>query len=338
MGLSAAALAIGAVAAASVPTGGTPEAASRIAVKPVVAADATVKVISHNLCGNQCKTGTSVGIPELEAQINLYAPHVMLLQEVCYNQYVTLKAAYGNTYNFAYAKLVTGYSNCGTAPNDWMGQVVAVQKNTLGAATTTVDIPLGGEAYQVNEQGVAFTQRSFHAICLDTKLDVLGAARSVRACSVHLRTGGTGLNDPEGATERGKLAMVSTLASELDNSIFKDKKLVVVGGDFNQAPSWIGMSSMYRLSAGTMPGYGTFFEADQDTGTFPDSYCTSSICRSGAVTAGLGTSNTKKYDYIFFSEVDGSSSLSALPITVPNSDHAFYRGQALINTTARTVK
>lgn len=305
-----------------------------IQAAPVVGAAATVRAISHNMCGGQCKAGSNNGIAELESAINAYNPQLLMLQEVCLSQYNTLQTYFATKYVFAYTKLLGNYSSCGASPNNEIGQVVAVEKNSLGTPTV-VDIPLGGESYQPE---VASAPRRFHAICLDTKLTDVGTARNVLACSVHLRA----FDDSLGVNVRARNAQAATLASELDKYIAGEGKAVIVGGDFNAAPGEASMSPMYRLSTPSEGGYGTFEEADQDTPTFLDSYCASAtVCRSGEATYGSWdkrnssnvTTKTSKIDYIFFSDVADSASVSALPVSVPWSDHAVYRGQASVSTT-----
>src|SRR3954454_21606501 len=72
---------------ATAPTAAPRPAAHSLDALPVVASSATVRAISHNMCGGQCKAGSNNGISELEAAITSYNPQVLMLQEVCLSHY-----------------------------------------------------------------------------------------------------------------------------------------------------------------------------------------------------------------------------------------------------------
>ncbi|MEV4758126.1 endonuclease/exonuclease/phosphatase family protein [Micromonospora sp. NPDC049559] len=326
-------------------SGGTARAGgggpATVAVEPAAdastAAAATVglRVISHNICGGaSCgHRGQAAPLTSVTDLIDDFRPHLVLLQEVCWSQFEALQAHSFSSgpYQMGFTTMIDNYTGCGASDcrvnedtdpaNDnrlcWTGQVVAAR----GTLANRDEIPLGGERHQVNASGEPVNPpREFNALCYDVALAEF--TRTVKGCTVHLRA----WNDPAGENARARAAQTATLASDLDGDIAAGK-IVVVGGDFNSTPTDFSMNAFYRLNTNVEHGWGRYYEADQDDQNhYNSAYCSASAtaCRSGQ-----NTHNTaKKLDYIFFSETTDPSSLSALPIDEPMSDHFFYRGLA----------
>lgn len=299
---------------------------------------AALKVISHNICGGaSCGVrGATAPLASVESLIDDYSPHLILLQEVCWSQYESLRTHTftAGTYQFGYTVMMDDYTGCGVSDcsvnndtdpsNDnkqcWTGQVVAAR----GTLTNRDEINLGGERHQLNNDGNPVNPpRTFNALCYDTVLTGF-SSRTVKACTVHMRA----FHDPAGEADRARTAQAARLASDLDGDIAAGK-IVVVAGDFNSHPYSPAMNAFYRMDTNVEHGWGRFYEADQDdTRYYNSTYCSSTAtsCRSGERTVGAAT----KYDYIFYSETTDPASVSGLPIDESMSDHCFYRGSALV--------
>ncbi|MEV4759716.1 endonuclease/exonuclease/phosphatase family protein [Micromonospora sp. NPDC049559] len=312
---------------------------SRTAAPSTVAVAATVglKTVTHNICGGECRKGTTDSLPVIADLIDAYRPHLVMLQEVCWPQFEWFggHAFASGTYQFGYTTLLTNYTGCGatscavnedTDPaNDdrrcWIGQVVGAR----GTLSNRDEIALGGERYQISEDHFV-NPRTFTALCYDASLAELGT-RVVKGCSVHLRA----FHDPTNINGRARIAQAASLASNLDGDIAVGK-IVVVGGDFNSHPTDTAMDALYRPQTAPGRGWGLFYEADQDDSNYYAAGCpaTATACRSGAKTVAVAT----KYDYLFFSETVDPASVSGLPVDVGDSvsDHDFYRGLVEVRT------
>ncbi|MFH8935747.1 endonuclease/exonuclease/phosphatase family protein [Streptomyces griseosporeus] len=298
-----------------------------------------LKTVSHNICGGSCNNGQTDKLPYITAEIDRYAPHLVMLQEVCWSQYQWFKghAFTSGTYQFEYTPMMTNYAKCaGTGvdctvnedsdPNNndqrcWVGQVLGAR----GVLSNRDEIDLGGERYQIakdaNTGATRFMPpRDFTALCYDVALADL-PNRVVKGCSTHLRA----FQDDRLINQRARTAQAARLASDLDGDIAQGK-IVVVGGDFNSYafPNLTpAMNAFYRPDAAPGGGWGVFYEADHDDTaywTLPAPDCvvgTDTSCRSGESTivdeSPTITHNTK-YDYIFYSETSDPASLSGKPV------------------------
>ncbi|MGX1129101.1 endonuclease/exonuclease/phosphatase family metal-dependent hydrolase [Streptomyces glaucescens] len=340
--------------------------------------DIDLKTVSFNMCGGLCNKGGTGKLPHIAKEINDFAPHLIMLQEVCWPQYEWFENTYEGTYDFRYTPLLTNYTGCGATDcsvnmdsdpaNDdkrcWIGQVLGA-RGALGAEDL---IPLGGERYQIKQDGSPVDPaRTFNALCYDAVLD--GVSRKVKGCSVHLRA----FSDDKLVNERARVAQAARLASDLDGDIAAGK-VVVVGGDFNTLPQpgkTPALDSFYRASAAPGGGIGRFYEADHDDTAYwekPAFLCavdTETSCRTGESTiVNLSPleddKRNSKIDHIFFSETTAHATLSgdAIPMYFKDaaatvithfeteaakgadgkylkvSDHAFYRGMATVTATA----
>lgn len=292
-----------------------------------------LKTVTFNMCGGLCNKGGTDKLNHITKEINDFAPHLVMLQEVCWQQYEWFDTTHQGTYDFGFTPLLTTYTGCGVSDcsvntdndpaNDdkrcWIGQVVGA-RGALGAKD---EIPLGGEQYQIKEDSSPVVPaRTFNALCHDVAL--VGVPGKVKGCSVHLRA----YPDATQVNERARVAQAARLASELDEDIAAGK-VVVVGGDFNTLPQpnkTPALDSFYR--AGAMPGggIGRFYEADHDDNTYwnlpePDCVAPATSCRTGEstivdVSPLAGDQRNSKIDYIFFSETTAHATLSgdALPM------------------------
>lgn len=316
----------------------TPAPAGAAASNVAVAATVGLKAISHNICGGMCQSGTTTGLPVIANLIDAYAPHLIMLQEVCWTQFEWFgaRAFASGTYQLGFTAMLTNTTGCGAAgcavnedpdpSNDdrrcWIGQVVGAR----GTLSNRDEIAVGGERHQINGS-TPVNPRTFKALCYDVRLADLGT-RTVKGCSVHFRA----FQDPAGINRRARTAQATRLASDLDGDIAR-RKIVVVGGDFNSHAVDPAMDAFYRPETLPGGGFGMFFEADQDDDRYYGTRCAAAAaaCRSGAKTLGTAT----KYDYIFYSETVNPASVSGLPIEVADtvSDHDFYRGLVDVSTT-----
>ncbi len=294
-----------------------------------------LRAVSFNICGGQCNGGQPSGLDAAYPLIDDYQPQLVFLQEVCWSQLQAFAAHYDGTYQVGFATILQNYSGCGVAdcsvnddddpsndePRCWIGPMVAAR----GTLFEPEAVPIGGNDDQVNGDNPVVPPRDFHAACAGVVLDDL-PTRAMRACSAHFRA----FQDPGGVNDAARLEQASNLTAHLAGDVAAGS-IVVIGGDLNAPPFKASMSPFYALDAPDQPSTGIYYEADQDDGRYYADYCAdgAAACRSGAVTLGpLGagaSAGSNKYDYVFFSETSDPASVSALPIDVATSDHAFYR-------------
>jgi hypothetical protein len=125
------------------------------------AANATtvgLRTVSPNICGGLCNNGKTDKLPYIPEQIDNYAPHLVMMQEVCRSQSEWFKGHRftSGTYQFEFTPLLTNYSECAggadcTVNEDSdpandnklceVGQVLGAR----GVLSNTDRIDLGGE-------------------------------------------------------------------------------------------------------------------------------------------------------------------------------------------------
>lgn len=305
------------------------------------ATTAQLRTVSYNICGGMCNKGGTDKLVHITNKINAFAPQLVMLQEVCWSQFQSLKNTYAGTYEFGYTTLLTNYTGCGASdcsvntdadPNNddtrcWIGQALGARGTLVGEPDK---INLGGERHQIAQDNPGdpieqVNPRTFDALCYDVALT--GYTRTVKGCSVHLRA----YEDDLKVNRRARIAQAARLASDLDGDVSPAPgagKIVVVAGDFNSAP-YPNLdpttNAFYRSDAKPGEGWGRFYEADSDdhnyyTQPVPDCVVGSdATCRTGESTI-LHESPTKdhnsKIDYIFYSETTDTASLSgdAIPM------------------------
>jgi endonuclease/exonuclease/phosphatase family metal-dependent hydrolase len=190
-----------------------------------------VTVMSFNACGGACRHGE---VPHTAAHIAAAARQsgaaVVLLQELCYSQYVQVRkllAVHGYHGRFAAA---TRSHACGTA----FGVAVLVR----GGVTESVTLPLpttGGYEHRT-------------LLGVTTTL----AGRRTFVAVVHLSP------SPAAGLDRQLTRVVDYLDHHGDDP-------VIIGGDFNSLPTKPALADLYsRSTAGT----GHFIEADELRGGY----------------------------------------------------------------------
>lgn len=320
--VGAAAAAVGLVAVAVLganAAGAEPEPASGSgsgsADGPRPEATVELRAITHNICGSPCHGGDPSATDALLEQIgpDRFDPHIVMLQEVCFSQYEHLMAELGDGYAGDFSPMVERTGCGGDSPEQRQQGQVLIAKGTMANADV---IDLDGDSY--GNDGKDYT-----ALCYDLTLtDVDLAAGKVKACSTHIRA----FKD-ELWHVRARWAQLGKLAAEMDDDLFADDQVVVLGGDLNTTPEQRSLDPLYQLAADNDPnGLGAFVEADQ---TDPD-LCSDPApgCRSGDP-----TKDTRKLDYIFFDAQHARGRLSGgvIPVVEPDGhDHELFRGLAEI--------
>jgi len=199
------------------------------ATTPAAAADASIRVITHN---TQKKVG-AVDAAFAEAR-STSGPEVILLQEVCAGMVDGIKKRMGHA---VYRERKASNTNCGGAGIGemaiWTGDgLIGTSRHDLGTRQT------GGHLY-----GLACVTFSH-------------AGRATRACSTHLAAGGTDFDPIRQATAKQ--------IQDKANTWIGEGKRVIVGGDFNSRPMDAAMNAMYGV--GPASG-GPFRELHQTRGS-----------------------------------------------------------------------
>lgn len=199
------------------------------ATSPAAAADASIRVITHN---TQKKVG-AVDAAFAEARATS-GPEVILLQEVCAGMVDGIKSRMGHA---VYRERKASNTNCGGAGIGEMavwtgGSLSGTSRHDLGA------VQAGGHVY-----GLACVTFSH-------------AGRATRACSTHLAAGGAEFDPVRQATAKA--------IQDKSNTWIGEGKRVIVGGDFNSRPGDATMNAMYGV--GPLSG-GPFREIHQTRGS-----------------------------------------------------------------------
>lgn len=258
-------------------------------------------VIQHNVGGGAENVGTPDGLAYTIAQIRERKPDVVMLQEVCADQYDALKAALGG-WDMHFIPMRATHSGCA---NKAKGQVLASPRAMEGYSDTDLLDMDGDKRFTLSCAGVP----------------IPNTQRSVLACVTHLRVGGT---DEDGSIRHRQAARIArALGPEMAKG-----RAVVVAGDLNANPDKPILDPLYRLTLDGKTNGGSFDEADQ---TDPrnrelakrEVTCAENACRSGAPT----TTDGPKLDYVFFSH-NRAAAVSAQAFGFGGSHHALYAAAA----------
>lgn len=255
------------------------------------------EVIQHNLGGGAENVGTPDGLAYTIAQIEERKPDVVMLQEVCSDQYDAFKAKFAG-WETHFIPMRTSHSGCA---NKAKGQVLASPR----AMSEYRDVDL------LDMDG----DKRFTLSCANVPLP--GTQRSVRACVTHLHVGGT---DPDGsARTRQAKRVANAVAGEVG-----DGRVVVIAGDLNTGPDKPILDPLYRLGLDGKANGGSFDEADQTDPRNRDFAkrevtCAANECRSGAPT----TTDGPKLDYVFFSH-NRTAEVGAQVFGFGGSHHSLY--------------
>jgi endonuclease/exonuclease/phosphatase family protein len=334
--------------------------ASSSHVIAVGAGTGTLRVLSHNICGgSSCgNLGSVAALRPLESRMAAYAPQIVMLQEVCWSQYQSLKSTYAGTYAWEMSTMLDDYSGCAPAgtdcsvnndsstTNDNPACYTGIVLGTKGTLSNRNEIDLGGDRYQIadDDNGVRtrVKPRTFHALCYDVTLTAPTTSRVLTACSTHLRA----FQDDDLINRRARAAEAYTLTSDLDYDIYGRGRTAIVGGDLNSGLQDQAMSAFYTpklnnsnvsVPAGQTNG-GSFVEADEDD----NNYCSGTYCRAAQPTCCRfpydpnTNPGSVKYDYIFVGDRttgpgNGTHQSDVTDISggvypTTTSDHGIYQG------------
>ncbi|MFF2778925.1 endonuclease/exonuclease/phosphatase family protein [Streptomyces sp. NPDC058052] len=291
------------------------------------------RFITYNVCGGVCpiyQNDPAAWRDTLVKAIDNWNADVVMLQEVCYDQWTTLRSALqdrttGAQYDSIWTATLSDVGNCkkwkkdsaGTAIGDTRFGLVTLVKGdsnqTINNSERTV-FPL------VNRAG------SEDRVLLCGQATVSG--KPLRICNTHI-----GYETPNVTDQARQVALMV-------NGYVADGEAVVLGGDFNPPKpntAWpepvrhsYNLSYLYRHNQGT----GVFQEVDEtDTAYFTTSCAGQPVCRTGENTADTcSTQNPDfvpiKLDYIFVSPAFKDPSGDAATCTTGMSDHRLLRGEA----------
>ncbi|MFJ9810002.1 FG-GAP-like repeat-containing protein [Streptomyces sp. NPDC101158] len=229
-----------------------------------------VRVISYNVCGasDTCRSGLDLPTwtAKVKEQTLAWDADALMLQELCFGQWTSLRTALadaGYTAVWGFNTKTRGCGNWSTDTGFGLGIFVkasAVDRYTAGLTT-------------------AYEPRS--VLCARGPID----GRTTLVCNTHLDQK---ITPDNGSAEA--LAHVDTWAAGLP---------VILGGDFNAAPTYAALDP---IRAG-LPGTGPFAEADENDADFFTQACKdagATECRTGEPT----TYDGKKFDHVFLSARD----------------------------------
>ncbi|MER8042956.1 FG-GAP-like repeat-containing protein [Streptomyces sp. NPDC094032] len=265
-------------------------------VEPATAPPA--RVISYNVCGNSLPCRSQLDLPTWTAKVKEQAlswdADALMLQELCFGQWTSLRTALadaGYVGVWGFTTKVSGCAQWGTDTGFGLGVFVkapAVDRYTASLTT-------------------AYEPRS--VLCARGPLD----GRTTLLCTTHL--------DQKITPDNGS----SQVMAQIDG--WAAGIPVVLGGDFNAAPSYPALDPIRT----GLPGTGPFVEADGTDRDFFTKECVdggAAECRSGEPT----TYDGKKFDHVFYSARDfhtvRADALDVPEGTVPLSDHKVLRAAA----------
>ncbi|MFF5425683.1 MULTISPECIES: endonuclease/exonuclease/phosphatase family protein [unclassified Streptomyces] len=283
------------------------------------------RFITYNICGQagHCGIyGDSVDAwkNKMIGAIDGWDADVVMLQEVCYEQWRVLRDALQNRSNGPKYDSIWGASLPSGHPNTVGCKKWGGTDTRFGLATFSKGSP--GTINNSDRFFKLLTSTAEQRILLCGRTTVTG--RAVRACNTHI--------DP-GSDAKRQIGEVAAKVEEYAGA----GDPVVLAGDFNRLPHHEDMTPLYNHSGGT----GVFQEVDEnDKENFPDPEtfpygCAQSLdrCRSGEWTAEPTCSpkvgEPGKIDYIFlsyywFTTLRGD----AAACTEGMSDHHLLRGAA----------
>jgi endonuclease/exonuclease/phosphatase family metal-dependent hydrolase len=195
-------------------------------------AAARVTVMSFNVCGGVCRGGEVTRTAAYTVRTALrHKASVVLLQELCYSQFLPIRARLGRAGYIARFAVTTSAGACDNHDRKHgkgFGVAVLVRGKTSGTVVRRLPTPRGAEG----------------RVLLGTNA-TLGGRRTFVAV-VHLTP------SPQTVLSR----QLHTVAALLDS---RARHPAIVGGDFNAKPSYAGLNRLYGRSAG---GFGRFLEAN----------------------------------------------------------------------------
>jgi endonuclease/exonuclease/phosphatase family metal-dependent hydrolase len=192
-----------------------------------------IKVMSFNVCGGVCRRGEVTRTSAYTARTALrHKASVVLLQELCYSQFVRIRALLGKagyTARFAAGTEAGACDNTDPLHGKGFGVAILVRGKSTGSVVKRLPTRSGAEG----------------RVLLGTTATVGGQPTFVAV--VHLSP-----------SERdGRSGQLRTVADYLRD---RTRHPVIVGGDFNAVPTNAGVGRFYGRAAG---GTGRFIEANQ---------------------------------------------------------------------------
>ncbi len=192
--------------------------------------------MSFNVCGGVCRGGEVHRTAAFTADTAVRRrASVVLLQELCYSQYVRVRgllARHGYTGRFASSTAAGKCDDHDARHGKGFGVAVLVRGRAAGAVVRRLPTPPGVEG----------------RVMLGTTATVGG--RPTFVAVVHLSP------SPQAGLARQLRSVAAYLTPRADRP-------VIVGGDFNALPDYAGMSRFYAAAAG---GVGRFVELDERRG------------------------------------------------------------------------
>ncbi|WP_049573236.1 endonuclease/exonuclease/phosphatase family protein [Nonomuraea sp. SBT364] len=279
------------------------------------------RFLSYNVCGaaSQCADiygdSRTAWRDQVVKAIDHWGADLVMLQEVCYNQWTLLRDHLQNragkpSYDSVWAAALPASpstAGCSRWGTDHRFGVVIFAKGGVGTINN------GSRSVHALPEAEPVENR----IMLCARASVTG--RMVRACTTHV--------DHHPATAKLQVERVASIT----RAFASEGDPVVLGGDFNVLPTDAALDPLYDHNG----GYGVFQEVDENDKDFFGGTCGRSLdrCRSGEATAEpvcspkVGTPG--KIDYIFlsyywFTTVRGD----AAACTPGMSDHHLLRGAA----------
>ncbi|MFJ3905701.1 FG-GAP-like repeat-containing protein [Streptomyces sp. NPDC090025] len=264
-----------------------------------------VRVISYNVCGaSTCQS--ALDLPAWTAKVKeqtlAWDADALMLQELCYTQWTSLRTALadaGYTAVWGFATKTGGCAHWGGTDNGF-GLGVFVKASAVDRYTANLTTP-GPEPRPM--------------LCARGPVD----GRTTLICNVHLDRK---ITPDNGSAEA--LAHADTWAAGLP---------VILGGDFNAGTEPVYDPMLDPVRRG-LPGTGPFVEADENDADFFTQECAdggATACHSGEPTVASG----KKFDHVFLTARDfraGTVRADALEPepapAAPLSDHKLLRAAA----------
>ncbi|MET9723750.1 endonuclease/exonuclease/phosphatase family protein [Streptomyces zaomyceticus] len=287
------------------------------------------RFITYNVCGasKTCDSHNDKAkwLADVTGAIDHWEADVVMLQEVCYEQWKLLRTHLagrsGTTYDAAWGAALPSIGNCArwdpdpndsVAPDLRFGLAILAKggPGTLDLTSRTVDfLPEPLEA-----TGTATENR----ILLCAKSTVTG--RTVRICNTHI--------DWHAGNKTAQIAKVA----QITRGFAEAGEPIVLGGDFNQTPKHADMNPLYSHGAGSTGVFQEVDENDKDEFRGGDCPQTKDQCRSGENTASTAcsphTTENAKIDYIFLSSSWFTTVRGDAAACSGVADHHLLRGAA----------
>lgn len=263
-------------------------------------------VITHNIGGGAENDPGDKGIAYTYAQIDARKPDAVMLEEVCFSQYESMKRRYPS-WTVLFSQMRASHPGC--ANSEAKGQVLASRRPMTEVLREDLGDP--------DPSG----DKHFTLLC--GAVSMPNTARKVVSCVTHLRAHDTA------EANAARINQAKRIQGHVKGFV-GDGRAVVIAGDFNTGPHEETLDPLYRLTRSGGFGGGSFDEADQtdprrEQNTKGGVRCAANACRSGE---GTMSSNGSKLDFVFFSHNRVGGDLGANPLQSGGSGHRLYAAWA----------